>query len=129
MSYQTYFRFAHKCDVYSKTTSTNDAGQEYATFTLTATIGFHFQAPTTQSTSSSDRRLAPYVDNFSKYEGIIPSLYDQYISYDNRITNIKDSKGNQVDSDTYEIVGIQPKFNYSGKKHHIVVSLRRVVEV
>lgn len=129
MSYQTYFRFAHKCDVYSKTTSTNDAGQEYATFTLAATIGLHFQAPTTQSTSSSDRRLAPYVDNFSKYEGIIPSLYDQYISYDNRITNIKDSKGNQVDSDTYEIIGIQPKFNYSGKKHHIVVSLRRVVEV
>ena len=32
------------------------------------------------------------------------------------------------DTDTYEIVGIQPKFTFSGRKHHIVVSLRRVVE-
>lgn len=128
MSYKTFFRFAHKCDVYTKTTSTNAAGQEYATFSKAATIGLQFQAPTTQSTSSSDRRLSPYVDNFSKYEGIVPSMYDQYISYDNRITNITDAKGNQVDTDTYEIVGIQPKFSFSGKKHHIVVSLRRVVE-
>ena len=55
-------------------------------------------------------------------------MYEQYISYDNRITNITDAKGNQVDTDTYEIVGIQPKFAFSGKKHHIVLSLRRVVE-
>jgi hypothetical protein len=72
--------------------------------------------------------LSPYVDNFSKYEGIVPAMYSEYISYDNRITNITDSKGTQVDTDTYEIVGIQPKFTFSGKKHHVVVSLRRVVE-
>jgi hypothetical protein len=128
MSDKTFFRFLHKCDVYAKTTSTNAAGQEYATFSKTATIGFQFQAPTTQSTSSSDRRLSPYVDNFSKYEGIVPALYSQYINFDNRITNIKTTRGVQIDTDTYEIIGIQPKFSFSGKKHHIIISLRRVVE-
>jgi len=129
MSNKTFFRFPHKCDVYAKTTTTNAAGQEYAAFSKTATIVFQFQAPTTQSTSSSDRRLSPYVDNLSKYEGIVPSMYQEYISFDNRITNITDSKGNQIETDTYEIVGIQPKFTPSGRKHHIIISLRRVVEV
>lgn len=129
MSYQTFFRFSHKCDVFTKTTSTNAAGQEYASFTKLTTIGFQFQAPTTQSTASSDRRLNPYVDNFARYEGIVPALYGQFITYDNRLTNIKDEKGNQIDTDVYEIVGIQPKFTYSGAKHHIVINLRRVVEV
>jgi hypothetical protein len=129
MSYGTYFKFNHKCNVFTKTTTTNAAGQEYAAFSLAATIAFQFQAPTTQSTSSSDRRLSPYVDNFSKYEGIVPAMFDQYIRYDNRLGGITDFKGNSVDSDVYEIVGIQPKFSPSGKKHHIVISLRRVVEV
>lgn len=129
MSNKTFFRFSHKCDVYAKTTTTNAAGQEYAAFSKTATIVFQFQAPTTQSASSSDRRLSPYVDNLSKYEGIVPSMYQEYISFDNRITNITDSKGNQIETDTYEIVGIQPKFTPSGRKHHIIISLRRVVEV
>lgn len=129
MSNGTYFRFYHKCDIYQKTFATNDAGQQYPAYALVDTIEMHFQAPTTQSTGSSDRRLVPYQENLARYEAIIPSENVTHIAYDNRITNIIDRYSNVIESDTFEIVSIQPKFGFSGRKHHVIVSLRRVVEV
>ncbi len=128
MASKTYFHFTHKGDIYKKTTSTNAAGQKYATYTKVDTISFQFQAPSTSTSSGDERRLTPYQDNVPKFEAIVPKKSDANIAYGNRFENIKDRYNTLVDNSIYEIVGIQPKFSFNGKKHHTVVTLRRVVE-
>jgi len=128
MASNTYFKFSHKGDIYQKTTSTNDAGQKFAAYSKVDTIVFQFQAPSTSTSSGDERRLTPYQDNVPKFEAIIPKVSDTYILYGNRFQNILDRSGTQVDPYIYEVVGIQPKFGFSGKKNHTVVTLRRVVE-
>lgn len=128
MASKTYFHFTHKGDIYRKTTSTNAAGQKYAAYTKVDTISFQFQAPSTSTSSGDERRLTPYQDNVPKFEAIVPKKSDANIAYGNRFENIKDRDNVVVDSSIYEIVGIQPKFGFNGKKHHTIVTLRRVVE-
>ena len=128
MASKTYFHFTHKGDIYRKTTSTNAAGQKYAAYTKVDTISFQFQAPSTSTSSGDERRLTPYQDNVPKFEAIVPKKSDANIAYGNRFENIKDRDNVVVDNSIYEIVGIQPKFGFNGKKHHTVVTLRRVVE-
>ena len=128
MASKTYFHFTHKGDIYRKTTSTNAAGQKYAAYTKVDTISFQFQAPSTSTSSGDERRLTPYQDNVPKFEAIVPKKSDANIAYGNRFENIKDRYDTLVDNSIYEIVGIQPKFGFNGKKHHTVVTLRRVVE-
>ena len=93
------------------------------------TIKFQFQTPSTNTSTGDERRMTPYQESIPKFEAIVPVTYSTYIDYGNRFQNIKDRSDTIVDNNKYEIVGIQPKFGISGKKHHIVVSLRRVVEV
>ena len=128
MASKTYFHFTHKGDIYRKTTSTNAAGQKYAAYTKVDTISFQFQAPSTSTSSGDERRLTPYQDNVPKFEAIVPKKSDANIAYGNRFENIKDRDNVVVDNSIYEIVGIQPKFGFNGKKHHTIVTLRRVVE-
>lgn len=128
MASKTYFHFTHKGDIYRKTTITNAAGQKYAEYTKVDTISFQFQAPSTSTASGDERRLTPYQDNVPKFEAIVPKKSDSNIAYGNRFENIKDRNNTVVDNSVYEIVGIQPKFGFNGKKHHTIVTLRRVVE-
>ena len=129
MSSQTYFKFSHTGDIYEKSTTTNAAGQQYASFTKVANISFQFQTPSTNTSTGDERRMTPYQESIPKFEAIVPVKYSSYISYGRRFQDVKDRNNVLIDSEKYEIVGIQPKFGFSGKKHHIVVSLRRVVEV
>ncbi len=127
MAYGTYFRFTHNGIVYTKTITTNAAGQKYPTFTNSGIIYFQFQTPTLSSTGG-EKRVAPYNENIAYYEAIVPNKYDSYITFSNRIGSVKDRYGNAISSDIYEIIGIQPKFSYSGKKHHNLIMLKRVIE-
>jgi len=127
MSNGSYLRFTHKCDVYQKTITTSAAGQKVAAFTMLATIPGQFQAPL-EANSTSERRVAPYQENLPKYELIVPAKYAEYITYSNRIKNIVDRYSNVIESSNFEIIGIQPNFSFSGRKHSVKVSLRRVVE-
>ena len=127
MSQGTYFRFTHNGVVYTKTITTNAAGQKYPTFTSAGVIYFQFQTPTLSS-SGGEKRIAPYNENISYYEAIVPLKYDSYMLFANRSGSVKDRYGTAITSDVYEIIGIQPKFSFSGKKHHNLVMLKRVVE-
>lgn len=128
MASKTYFKFTHTGDIYQKTTATNDAGQKYAAYSLVETVSFQFQSPSTSSSTGDERRLTPYQDNVPKFEAIVPKKFDTNVAYGNRFQSIKDREGSLIDNYVYEVVGIQPKFGFSGKKHHTVVTLRRVVE-
>lgn len=127
MAYKTYLRFVQSGDVYVKKITTSAAGQNVATFTYAQSIPMHFQSPSTQTTGG-DRRLAPYVENIAVYEAIVPGEYSSLLNYENRIQNIKDRYGNVVEEGPFEIVALQPKFGWGGKKHHVCAIVRRVVE-
>ena len=127
MAYKTYLRFVQTGEVLAKTVTTNAAGQKVSTFTLSDTVPMHFQSPSTQTTGG-DRRLAPYVENIAVYEVIVPGQYASLFTYENRVQNVKDRYGDVVEEGPFEIVALQPKFGWGGKKHHVAAILRRVVE-
>lgn len=122
MSARTYLRFYHKIDVYTKTVSTNDAGQKTIAFTKTATIPAVFQA------NSSERRVVPYIENIDEYQFYVSYQDAQYISYNNRIYNVVDRYGNVLEVGPLEIVNIEKKLGFSGRLHHVFINTRRVVE-
>lgn len=123
MSYRTFLRYYHDCDVYSRTISVNSAGQRAATFTLS-----NSSTPCVFQTISTERRVAPYVDNVDEFQLIVPHTYASYFTYAGRVQNISDRYGNVIEAGPFEIVQIEKKTGFNGKLSHILVTIRLVVE-
>ena len=122
MAAKTYLRFVHTVDVYQKISDTNAAGQKTITFTKTATI------PASYQSGVSERRIEPYIENIEEYKFYISYQDSNYISYNNRILNVKDRQGNVLESGPLEIISIRKQMGFGGRLHHIIVGARRVVE-
>lgn len=123
MANGTYLRFEHFADVYKRTVVVNDAGQKYATFVIERA-----SMPCTYQAVSSERRIAPYIDNVDEFQLIIPHLYSDDISYEGRIQNIRDRYGNSILDGPFEITRISKRTGFNGKVHHIIATIRLVVE-
>lgn len=128
MAYSTYFKFFHTADLLSKQVTTSPAGQKVASFVVVDNIPLVFQSPSVSSTGEGRRRVAPYQDNIDIYELIVPYLYIGNITYESRVSNIKDRFNNIIYSEPLEIYSIQPKFGFSGRLHHYQLMTRRVIE-
>lgn len=122
MSAKTFLRFYHKIDIYTKTIVVNEAGQKTISFSKAATIPAVFQS------SSSERRVAPYIDNIDDYQFYVSYQDAAYISYNNRILNVKDRYGNVLETGPLEITNIEKKMGFGGRLHHIFITTRKVVE-
>ena len=122
MSAKTFLKFSHTMDVYQRTTSTNAAGQQTVTFSKAATISAQFQSVT------SERRIEPYIVNIDEYEFYVSYQDTTYITYSNRIENVKDRYGNIIEAGPLEITNIQKYVGLGGRLHHLLVGTRRVVE-
>jgi hypothetical protein len=127
MSYKSYLRFIHTAEVYNKITTISPAGQKTFSFELLSTIPMYLQSPSAQTTGG-DKRLVPYQEFIAIHEMIVPAMYQSSIDYQYRVQNIKDRYGNTMEVGPFEIVSIQPKFGWNGKKHHITAVIRKVVE-
>jgi len=124
MSYRTFLRYYHKVDVYSRTTTVNSAGQKTASFSVTKSA-----TPCVFQTISSERRVAPYVDNVDEFQLIVPHSYASYFTYAGRVQNIVDRYGNVIEAGPFEIVQIEKKTGFNGKVSHIIVTIRLIVEL
>ena len=122
MSNGVYLKLPHKIDIYTRTTTTNAAGQQTMTYTLATTIKAFFQS------MSSERRILPYVDNIDEMQFYVSYKDAQYIDYNNRIQNVVDRYGNVIEAGPIEIVNIQKQTGYSGKVRHVFINGRRVAE-
>jgi hypothetical protein len=122
MAAKTYLRFVHVVDVYQKISSTNAAGQKTITFTKLATI------PASYQSGVSERRIEPYIENIEEYKFYISYQDANVISYNNRISNVKDRHGNVIETGPLEIISIRKQMGFGGRLHHLIVSARRVVE-
>lgn len=122
MSAKTYLKFYHKIDIYKRTEAVNDAGQKAVSFAKTTTIPAFFQA------NASERRLTPYVANIDEFQFYVSYQDNQYITYGNRIYNVRDRYGNVIESGPLEIINIEKKIGFGGRLHHLFLNTRRVVE-
>jgi hypothetical protein len=122
MSQGTYLRFPHTISVYTRTNTVNAAGQKIQSYTLSSNIKAYFQSV------SSERRIAPYVDNFDQFQFYISHLNSNLADYGNRIQNVKDRYSNVIEAGPFEIINIEKKIGFNGKVTHILLTTRKVVE-
>lgn len=122
MSHGTFLKFHHFVDVYTKKRSVNAAGQRYATLQYSTTIPVHAQW------SQSNIVNQPYLGSFEQLELFIPKNFIDVINYEIRFKDIRDRYGNMIDNSYYDVIGIEKKMQFSGKVHHTVVSVKRVIE-
>lgn len=124
MAYKTYLRYHQNADVYSRSVTTNNAGQKIASWALSKS-----DVPCAFQPVSSERRVAPYVDNVEEYELIIPHSYASYFDYGYRVQDIKDRYGTTLVAGPFEVVDIIRRTGWNGKLSHILVRVRLVVEI
>jgi hypothetical protein len=123
MANGTYLRFNHKCDIYKRIVKPNESGQKVGTFSVV-----NIQAPCVFQSSSSERRVAPYIDNVDEFQIIVPHPVQDDITYQGRVAHICDRYGNVIEEGPFEITQIEKKVGFNGKVHHLVIDIRLVVE-
>ena len=122
MSNGVFFNLPHKMDVYTKTTSFNDAGQRTTSYTKAGTIRAMFQS------MASERRTYPYVANIDEVEFFISYKDSAYANYSNKIQNVVDRYGNVIVDYPVEIVNIDKRTGYNGKIRMILLTCRKITE-
>lgn len=114
-----YMQLRHRADIYTKSVTTNAAGQKKPSWTASQT-NVHCQfIPRFALT-----RVSP---TFEERE-VVNIFFSEEVSYDDRIYNIKDRKGNVIEAGPFEVVSVLKQPGFSGKVHHYVVQVRRVIE-
>jgi hypothetical protein len=123
VSYGTFLRFPHTIDIYTRKTIVNPAGQRTVQYSFQATIDAMFQS------ISSERRVAPYIDNVDEFQFYIPAVYSSYADYGSRISNVLDRYSEVIEAGPFEIINIQKKIGFNSRVTHILLTARKVVEV
>lgn len=124
-----YLRYPHTAEVHAKTTVVSPAGQKTYTFSLDKTVPAIVNSPEDQYSAGAKIRTAPYQDFIPVLQMIVPGECAANVITSSRIFNIKDRYGNILEAGPFEIITIQAKYGWNGKKHHLLVSLRTVVEL
>lgn len=122
MTFGTFLKFHQNMDIYWKTPTVNAAGQKVHSFAYRNTIPVFAQWTSVQNMNN------PYISNVEELEIFIPKEYISYFDYNARFKNLKDRYDNIIDDGFFDITSIEKRMQYSGKVHHLVVRLRRVVE-
>lgn len=124
MAYRTYIRYHQKLDIYARSVTTNNAGQELASWALSQS-----DVPCILQPLSTERRVSPYNESVEEYGVIVPHSYASYFSYGYRIENIRDRYSNVLTAGPYEVVEIIRATGWNGKLSHISVTIRLAVEL
>ena len=113
--------FRHTADIWTKTQTTNAAGQAKASWALgTSAVKCHYIPRT------ADVRYTPTYEETETVTIFFPS--DSGISYSTRLYNLTDKFGNVIEAGPMEVVAVLKQPGFSGKIHHITVKAKRVVE-
>jgi|TARA_Y100000310_G_scaffold259154_1_gene267738 hypothetical protein len=119
---QTFLRFPNTVEVYTKTVTTNAAGQKKAAFSLNSTIKCSAQS------GSGNRTLSGYISEIDSYTMIFSHEDSSLIVYNNRFKNLKDISGTVIEVGPLEIGNIEKKLGISGKINHLIASVSKVKE-
>lgn len=119
MSIYTVFR--HKIDIYNKTVEENESGQLFPTWALGIASQKCFFTP-----HAIDNRTSPTYEEAEHFSIFFPA--DAAVTYATRLYNLKDRYGNLIDAGPFLVEGIQPHQGFTGKIHHLLVKVKKVVE-
>lgn len=123
-----YLRYPQTAEIHAKTTTTSPAGQKTYSFSLDKVVPAIVNSPEDQYSAGAKIRTAPYQEFIPVLQMIVPGEYSANVVNSSRVLNIKDRYGNVLETGPFEIITIQAKYGWNGKKHHLLVSLRSVVE-
>lgn len=123
-----YLRYPHTVEIHEKITTTNDAGQKFSTFQFNKTIPAIVNSPDDQFSAGAKIRLAPYQEFIPVLQMIVSGEQALTVITSSRVFNIKDRYGDILEAGPFEIITVKAKFGWNGRKHHLLVSLRAVVE-
>ena len=121
---RTSLRFTHTIDIYSKTTTENDVGQFFASWTVNQTGQICYFTP---SGSAASIRVTPTIEEADYYTIILP--HDADIDYGSRIYNVR-ARGSQelLYDGPFQIWQIDKHVSYSGKVQFLQVKVKTVIE-
>ena len=123
-----YLRYPHTVEIHEKVITTNEAGQRFSTFHLDKVIPAIVNSPEDQYSAGAKVRLAPYQEFIPVIQMVVPGAEANTVVTSSRVLNIRDRYGNILETGPFEIITIQAKYGWNGKKHHLLASLRAVVE-
>lgn len=120
----SYINYAHRADIYAKTTSTSPAGQKVASWSPESSAVKCSYIP---KVSDMRNRVVGTTYGIDQILGFFfPPNAD--IDFNKRIYNIKDNYGNIIESGPIEITSIVKAPFIDGRIHHIEVSGYKVIE-
>lgn len=128
MTVRGYIRYIHTADIHVQKDSVSDSGQIVHAYKIHTKIPVIVNAPEDQYSAGSRMKTSPYQDWFPVMQLIVPGEYSSIVDYSSRVFNIKDRYDNIIEAGPFELISIQAKYGWNGKKHHLVVGLRQVIE-
>lgn len=117
------FRFPHKVDIQSKTTTENDMGQQFASWATTYEDVKCSWTPAGSSTSIRNTPTAEEADFFT-----ILFAHDADISYQSRLVDVRDKSGDTIYAGPLQVVQIDKHLSFSGTVQYIQVKAKSVIE-
>lgn len=121
---RSYIRFAHKVDLYTKITTTNDMGQKKAAWNLSVNGQICSYVP---SGSSAAIRITPSVEEADYCTVYFP--HDADINYSTRFKDLRVIVGEDVIVSRWmQIIQIDKHISFSGQLQHLQVRLKSVIE-
>jgi hypothetical protein len=123
-----YLRYPHTVEIHQKITTISDAGQKMYTFQLDKVIPAIINSPEDQYSAGAKVRTAPYQEFIPVLQMIVPGQEASTVINTSRVFNMKDRYGNILEIGPFEIITVQAKYGWNGKKNHLMVSMRTVVE-
>jgi len=119
-----YMKMPHRADIYQKTTTTSQAGQKKASWIKDQDSIHCFYSP--RRPTPDDIRSKPTFEQWVVIDMFFPASANIVAS--TRIQNVRDRAGNLVDSGPLEITQITRQPGFSGKVHHYMVMVQKVIE-
>jgi hypothetical protein len=120
---RSFIRFVHKCDVYNKTTTTNDTGQKRPLWVPVAT---NVDCAMTPSGASPEIRSQPTQEEADFLTVQFP--HDAPIDYTVRVYNLRTKTGELIYAGPFMVNKVDKPVSFTGKVQFIDAILKLVTE-
>lgn len=117
---RSWIRFIHKVDILTKQTSSTSSGQRLASWVKTGETDCSF-AP-----NRTNIRVAPTTEE--KDIDMIFFPHNADITYETRLENLRDRRGNLIYDGQLQVVSIKKPVGYQGRVNHLQVRVESVIE-
>jgi hypothetical protein len=120
----SYVNYAHRADIYNRTTTTSAAGQTVASWAAESAGVKCAYIPSVSD--MKNRVIGTTYSTDQMVQFFFPPDID--IDFNKRIYNVKDTYGNIIEDGPIEVTSVVKSPFINGKIHHIEVAGHKVIE-